>query len=295
MAELLQEWDRLAVAGRLDLGPTTLHAGITALIGPSGCGKSTLLQLLSGFLRNPYALPACDWMPQDFGLWPGCTVQQHLEASAGKNKEPVRQWIHLLDLDDAAGKRAERCSVGEQARCALGRALCGPSPVLLLDEPLAHVDAECKHRYWKLILEHCSNTSRSLVYASHNPEQVLSAGGELIWLQATGQSGWNGAVDRFYKSPPSKTAMLQMGPGLWVDPELQQRLQLSRSGVFRPEALQLTANDSGSWILESSESAGRDIRILLRHRSDEALLEIPLLNTAIPEQGTTVTLQEVGA
>src|SRR5688572_17231558 len=98
----------------ISLEPSRLHEvtlviprGVTAVLGWSGAGKTSLLNLLVGFERpdrgNLVGKPRCTWVPQDGGLWPHCTVREHLEIArrSGDGSDALISRFDLFDKPDA--------------------------------------------------------------------------------------------------------------------------------------------------------------------------------------------------
>lgn len=134
---------------------------LMVLIGPSGAGKSSLLNVLAGFLphtgqillggRAVHNLPAhrrkIGYLLQDLYLFPHMTVFQNLKI-AMKTRRLNKKQLHseidtLLDLfriTDLAQSYPGQISGGEKQRVAMARAMAGKPDLLLLDEPLSHLD-----------------------------------------------------------------------------------------------------------------------------------------------------------
>jgi ABC-type nitrate/sulfonate/bicarbonate transport system ATPase subunit len=142
----------------------TVGAGeFVALVGPSGCGKSTLLNMIAGIdrptsgqitarrhagrrpepatWRDVPAVPAVPWM----------TVRANIEfgpRSRGEARERCRaiadKHIALVGLDGFESRYPHELSGGMQQRCALARVLANDPILLLMDEPLAAVDAQTR-------------------------------------------------------------------------------------------------------------------------------------------------------
>ena len=154
-------------------------AGVTVVLGASGSGKTSLLNLLVGMERPDSgrietSIPANDrlplfWSPADGGLWPGVSIVDHLRLVMPGSAQPaaIQDWLDRFDLTSAAAETVEQLSAGERSRLSIARALAADATVLVLDEPLAHVDRERLPKYWGVIRETVSARGTSLIYSSH--------------------------------------------------------------------------------------------------------------------------------
>jgi molybdate transport system ATP-binding protein len=141
--------------------------GLTALVGPSGAGKTSVLDTIAGLLRPADARIVIDgevvedsaarvhvpphhrrigYASQEPRLFPHLTVRQnllygHWFTPPGHRRVRFDDVAALLDLEPLLARRPGRLSGGERQRVALGRALLSSPRLLLLDEPLASVDA----------------------------------------------------------------------------------------------------------------------------------------------------------
>ncbi len=246
--------------------------GITAVLGWSGAGKTSLLNLLVGFERpnrgRISSPPNVAWVPQNGGLWPHCTAREHLElvhrSSAGTDA--------LLAAFDLAGKpsaRPDELSEGEQSRLAVARALAAKAPVLVMDEPLVHVDPARVGKYWSAIRAHLKQTSASLIFSTHQPEAVLGEAERVICLRA-GAVLHEGSVASLYAHPPSAELMEFLGPGNWLTPD-EARLWLNRefsaAGCLRPEQLVIEPCAEGAFVVEAARFRGSVAETTLRPES----------------------------
>jgi len=137
------------------------------LVGPSGCGKTTVLNLLAGLdAPTSGALtidgraisgPGADRgvMFQDYALFPWRTVRENVEfglrygpaghgLSAEERNRRVTRYIELVRLEQAADKYPHQLSGGMRQRAALARLMANEPDVLLMDEPLAALDAQTR-------------------------------------------------------------------------------------------------------------------------------------------------------
>ncbi len=202
----------LSAQGKRLAGPLTfsLTAGKrVALVGPSGAGKSTVINLLSGFLPyegsltfngyelrdlNPDSLHRnLSWLGQNPRL-PAMTVRENVllgrEVSdaclhAALDAACVSEFLPLLPqgIDTPLGEQASHLSVGQAQRVALARALLMPCGLLLLDEPVASLDAHSEG----LVMTALDAASRhqTTLMVTHRLDSLTSW--DEIWVMQNGQ------------------------------------------------------------------------------------------------------------
>ena len=140
--------------------------GPTLVLGPNGAGKTTLLRAILGALRvrdgelrlgdrllldtrAGIDLPTEDrrigWVPQEYALFPHLSVAENVafgaRGDAGERSRRVQDLLERLGLALLAARRPSELSGGERQKAALARALAAEPEALLLDEPLAALDA----------------------------------------------------------------------------------------------------------------------------------------------------------
>lgn len=250
----------------------TIRRGATAVVGSSGAGKTSLLNLLTGFERADGGrvlsmLPNLEdrlslyWVPQNYGLWPHLTAAEHLQVVMQGAADKVDRRVRLLndfDLTEASERRPARLSQGERARLSTARALASQAAVLVLDEPLAHVDPARSGKYWEVIRNSCRDTGTSLILATHSPETVLANAQQAICLKE-GRVLYEGSVDDLYYRPDSPELASYLGPANWLADEeapawLDGRLDGTR--CYRPEQISLVPAQSSRIVVECSRFAG---------------------------------------
>ncbi len=223
----------------------------TAVMGLSGAGKTSLLNLLVGFesadagtVERPGSVA---WVPSGLGLWPGYRVRQHLETVGQANPDAL---LESFGLGDLAEEFPHRLSLGQQSRLAVARALATPSDVLVMDEPLAHVDACRRPDYWRVIREAVAQDGRALIFSTHEPGTVLSEASQVCCL-INGRVAYFGDVETLYKSPESEALARFMGPVNWLGDE-ESRFWLGNHGAetppsLRPESLDLEISQTSEF------------------------------------------------
>lgn len=242
-----------------------IGAGITAILGYSGAGKSSLLSVLAGF-ESPTsgsvkradsglagaagALP-CYWVPQSGGLWSHVTVRGHVELVSAAGADEILRSFDLWERRDAV---PGDLSQGERSRLSVVRAVAAGAAVLLMDEPLSHVDPVRKPGYWKELACRLRASGTSLVFASHEPGVVLRYAERVVCLRE-GRVWHESTVGDLYERAPGRQLGEFLGPLNWLDGELAGALGLGsevvgevvrRGGVcVRPERLRLRVVGGG--------------------------------------------------
>jgi ABC-type multidrug transport system ATPase subunit len=259
------------------LGPARLRdvslaipRGVTAVLGWSGAGKTSLLNVLVGFEKAERGIfdgpRSLYWSPQNHGLWPHCTAREHL-ALVHCADARIDELLTAFDLDDRADAKPHELSEGERSRLSVARALATSANVLVLDEPLAHVDPARVGRYWSVIRQQLATEERSLVFSTHVPEAVLSEAQHVVCLRE-GRVLHAGAVQETYAHPPNRDVMECLGPGNWLTPEeadlwLDEDIDTAR--CFRPEQLEIEPTNLSHVVVRSANFLGSVAEAELRH------------------------------
>jgi molybdate transport system ATP-binding protein len=188
--------------------------GITILFGPSGSGKTTLLDCVAGLttpdagrvavgervlfdadsvnsnsrIDVPVAKRGVGYVLQDLALFPHLTVEQNTEYGLAHLprvtcKERAAAMLQDFRIDHLRQRRPAEISGGERQRVALARALVTDPCVLLLDEPLAALDAATKAR----ILDDLRRWNQAhripILYVTHSREEVIALGERVLVLE----------------------------------------------------------------------------------------------------------------
>ncbi len=189
---------------------SVLEGQITAVFGASGAGKTTLLDCIAG-LRVPHAgtitvdgrtlvdveagveIPSrargVGYVPQDRALFPHLTARANVLY--GMNRRTVAEAHDLFTLSHAAevleiasllDRNVTALSGGERQRVALARALLSRPRLLLLDEPLAGLDARLQERSQALLRRVHTEFGIPMLYVSHVPEEIAALCDDVLVL-----------------------------------------------------------------------------------------------------------------
>lgn len=170
-----------------------------ALVGPSGCGKSTLLQIVAGLEPategrvtldgRPVAGPGADrpLVFQHPNLFPWLTAEGNVAfgprmagVEAVERHRLTRDAMALVGLAGLEGAYPHELSGGMQQRVALARALVLDPRVLLLDEPLAALDAMLRARLQRELAAWC--TGRTVLLVTHSVREALVLADRIVML-----------------------------------------------------------------------------------------------------------------
>jgi putative hydroxymethylpyrimidine transport system ATP-binding protein len=155
----------------------------TCLLGRSGVGKTSLLRWLAGLLPGVGRKQPLAYMAQRDLLLPWLDILDNVllghrlrgDAAALEAARPrARARLTDVGLGDRMGDRPEALSAGMRQRAALARTLCEDRPVVLMDEPFAHLDAVTRLDLQDLAARLLSG--RTVVLVTHDPLEALRLG-----------------------------------------------------------------------------------------------------------------------
>jgi molybdate transport system ATP-binding protein len=192
----------------LDVG-FSLAPGITIIFGPSGAGKTTLLDCVAG-LTTPDSgkievgervlfdharktnlsvqSRRIGYVFQDLALFPHLTVAENIEYGlSGVDKNGRRQKrdaiLESFRISHLRARKPGEISGGERQRVALARALVTDPCILLLDEPMAALDAATKSRIIDDVRAWNAAHAIPILYVTHNREEVFALGDRVLVLE----------------------------------------------------------------------------------------------------------------
>ncbi|MFF7853734.1 ATP-binding cassette domain-containing protein [Streptomyces sp. NPDC007904] len=190
---------------RLDIALTAAPGDVVALLGPNGAGKTTALRALAGLTplaaghlrldgvelhRTPPEARPVGVVFQDYLLFPHLTALDNVAfgprcRGAGKAEARARaaEWLERMGLAEHAGAKPRRLSGGQAQRVALARALATRPRLLLLDEPLAALDARTRLEVRARLRRHLAAFEAVAVLVTHDPLDAMVLADRLVVVE----------------------------------------------------------------------------------------------------------------
>ena len=196
-----------------------------ALLGPSGGGKTTLLRLIGGFLRPSAGrvylhgedvshLPP-DRRPtsmvfQNYALFPHMNVERNvayglklLKAPPAEIRDKVERMLAMVGLEGYNRRMPHELSGGQQQRVQLARSLVLERDILLLDEPLASLDAKLRKDMCLELKRIQEKVGITFIHVTHNQEEALTVA-DRIAIVADGEMVEEGTARDIYETPQKR-------------------------------------------------------------------------------------------
>ena len=212
-----------------------------SLLGPSGCGKTTLLRIIAGFespddgvvlFDDKNVIPlspdkrASNTVFQTYALFPHMTVYENVAFSLRLKKLPkeeidkkVREYVHLVQLDQHINKKPNQLSGGQKQRVAIARALINEPKVLLLDEPLSALDAKLRANLLIDLDRLHDQIGITFIYVTHDQSEALSVS-DRIAVMNSGHVLQIGTPYEIYESPATQFVAQFIGETNLFDAEV---------------------------------------------------------------------------
>lgn len=305
----------------LDVDLALPSQGITALFGPSGCGKTTVLRALAGLERAAGRVVLDDevwqddatgcfvpthqrplgYVIQEAALFPHLDVRGNLNygrrrAGSESDRSALDAIIELLGIGHLQTRRTATLSGGERQRVAIARALATGARLLLMDEPLAALDAERKAE----ILPYLEGLHRQLavpiVYVTHAMDEVARLADHLV-LMREGCTLAAGTLVDLLSRTDLPLARLD-DAGVVITAEVAEHDMVH--GMTR-----ISFNGSSLWVGPSPARPGqpvrarilaRDVSVARQRPTETSILNVlpVVLDSAQHEQGTALLSLRVG-
>ena len=191
-----------------DISGEVVSGEFLSIVGPSGCGKSTLLRMISGLdtvdrggvlvegQRVAGPDPKRGFLFQEYALFPWKTVRENVEfgpkargIDRATRAETATRYIDLVKLTGFEDKYPHELSGGMKQRCALARLLANDPKILLMDEPLAAIDAQTRKilqedilRIWQA--EKDAGRNRTIIWVTHSIDEAVFLSDRIMVMTA---------------------------------------------------------------------------------------------------------------
>ena len=195
-----------AVPVLIDLDLAVQDGEIVCLLGPSGCGKTTLLRVIAGLeqptagdvvldgqsvLNTPVHARDFGLMFQEYALFPHMTVADNITFGLKmRGIDPAQRAQRLKDILDLVGlegfedRNVGELSGGERQRVALGRSLAPNPRLLMLDEPLASLDAALREQLVIELRDIIKRVGIMAVYVTHDQAEAFAIADRIAVMRA---------------------------------------------------------------------------------------------------------------
>lgn len=240
-----------------------LHANegeVLGLLGPNGSGKSTTLRCLAGLeaarqgridingvvvedtargIDLPPAERSVGYVFQDYLLFPHMTVLDNVAfgprsrgASRRAAETAAHDWLARLEIAGLADRKPRQLSGGQAQRVALARALVTRPDLLLLDEPLAALDAGTRSTVRSLLRQHLAEFAGTVVLVTHDPMDAMVLADRLVVLE-DGRIVQTGSPGEIARRPTSAYVAQLVGVNMLRGQATGGTVSLEDSGSIR--------------------------------------------------------------
>jgi ABC-type Fe3+/spermidine/putrescine transport system ATPase subunit len=316
------------------------EGGITTMLGPSGCGKTTILRCIAGletatsgeivigsrsvFSGGRDLVPAearnLGMVFQSYAIWPHMTIARNVAYGLrvrGRPREEierrVREALALVRLSDYAERYPGQLSGGQMQRVVLARSLAYDPDLLLLDEPLANLDAHLREEMRQELKRIQRETETTMIAVTHDQSEALALSDQIM-VMSSGRVLQRGGPEEIFRRPQTAEVARFLGAtnalsarridgrlaieGLGPLPEGAEGAASGGSAevLFRPSdvVIRPAGEAAGGWPGEVvfAQYLGREVQYLVRCAGRELTAEVPSSSGVLPE-GSAVSLQVV--
>ena len=258
---------------RLDISLSIAAGEVVALLGPNGSGKTTTVRALAGLLpltgghirlagatldepaRRRWTRPeqrSVGVVFQDYRLFPHLSALENVAfglrcrgATRRRARELARPWLARVGLAEYAGRKPRQLSGGQAQRIALARALAVNPALLLLDEPLAALDARTRLDTRAELHRHLSAHPGATLLVTHDPLDALVLADRLVIIE-DGQVVQAGDAATITAQPRTDYVARLVGLNLyrgWADGHSVTLRSAAATGDHAARPFQLTTAD----------------------------------------------------
>ena len=228
-----------------DVSFTVPAGAFFALVGPSGCGKTTVLRLIAGLERPDAGTIALDgqivagagrfvepaqrnlgMVFQSYALWPHMTVAGNIGFGLGlrglsraEQRARTAEALALVGLEGQAERRPHELSGGQRQRVALARSLAMRPSLILLDEPLANLDAHLRQAMLAEFRRIHRQAGTTFVFVTHDQNEAMALA-SLVAVMDKGRMQQIAPPQQLFARPASAMVARFVGQGRTVPVEV---------------------------------------------------------------------------
>jgi iron(III) transport system ATP-binding protein len=222
-----------------DVSLDVANGEFLALLGPSGCGKTTMLRLVAGFetvsagtitlgervvsgdgVHVPPEKRRTGIVFQSYALWPHMDVAENVAyalkvqgVGRAERDERVRKALDLVSLTDYSARRPALLSGGQRQRVALARCLAMEPDIVLLDEPLANLDAHLRVSMEEEFAAFHRRTGTTMIYITHDQAEAMALA-DRVAVMDKGRILQAASPSVLYREPADETVARFIGAGM---------------------------------------------------------------------------------
>jgi putative spermidine/putrescine transport system ATP-binding protein len=236
IAGLEKRFDRTIAVRGIDL--EVAEGELVSLLGPSGCGKTTTLRCVAGFetpsggriafdgadvTRLPPEKRDIGMVFQNYALFPHLTVKQNLafglemrKVATAEIDRRVADVLAMVQLTGFETRYPRQLSGGQQQRVALARALVIEPRLLLLDEPLANLDAKLRDEMRFFIRSLQRRVGITAMYVTHDQAEAMVMSDRIV-VMFDGLIHQVGSAEDIYDRPTTRAVSSFIGLANFLD------------------------------------------------------------------------------
>jgi len=243
----------------LDVELAVATGELVVLLGPNGAGKTTLLRALAGLValergrvaldrsvledagtgrRVPTERRPIGFVFQDYLLFPHLSALENVAfglrargTARAEARRRARAWLERVGLAEHADARPRALSGGQAQRVALARAMVADPRLLLLDEPLAALDAATRSEVRRDLRRHLASFDGTRLLVTHDPLEAMTLADRLVVLER-GRITQTGTAAEVSARPRSRYVAELVGVNLFRGRADGHTLHLSGGGIL---------------------------------------------------------------
>ncbi len=267
---ILQEFQKIAIAGETGSGKSTLLKIIAGLVQPDSGTVHFNNELVKGpDVQLVPGHPAIAYLSQHFDLQKFLRVEQVLEYANSISSKEAATIYSVCRIDHLLKRKTDQLSGGEKQRIAIARLLISKPRLLLLDEPYSNLDMVVKSILKSVINDIGKKLRITCMLVSHDPDDTLSWADEIIVLKE-GRVVQQGVPKVLYQQPANEYVAGLFGTYNIITPALLKVLGVtgySKNVIVRPEHFRIARKrEHRGWQVTEVRFHGNTHELTVKYR-----------------------------